>query len=123
MKKKIFVVEDSPMDIANISRLLEKLGHDYVIIEDGFTAANTIKRTDEHINLVILDLNLPEIDGISILGDIRTNKPNLPVIVLSSTEDAEEISQINDLGATHFLQKPAKLETLDAAINSALNIS
>jgi DNA-binding response OmpR family regulator len=120
---RIIVVEDSPMDLAYVSKLLSKLGYQHDSIDDGFEAAVQIKKSTILYDLVLLDINLPMIDGISLLGDIRANKPNLPVIVLSGTCDEDEISQVKQLGASDFISKPATLEILDKAIKKALKVS
>ena len=124
MKKRIFVVEDNPIDLAIICKMLDNLGYDTLTAEDGFTATQIIKhKHDEQIDLVLLDLNIPEIDGISVLGDIRANRPHIPVIILSSSEDVDDAVQTLKLGAADFLSKPPQIGRLEISIKNALKLN
>jgi len=68
--------------------------------------------------LVLLDLNLPDMTGLDILGKIKAN-PRLrrsPVIVLTTTDDSREIQRCYDLGANVYITKPVNYESFASAI-------
>jgi DNA-binding response OmpR family regulator len=71
-------------------------------------------------DLLLLDLNLPRIDGVTILRQLRVQKPSLPVLVLSARNRVEEKVQCLDLGADDFLAKPFAFAELSARIRALL---
>jgi CheY-like chemotaxis protein len=68
--------------------------------------------------LVLLDLNLPEVDGYEILERLKTEEitKNLPVIVLTTTDNPKEINRCYDLGCNVYITKPVEYESFSAAI-------
>lgn len=74
----------------------------------------------ENYDLVILDLNLPKMDGIDVLGKIREEKPNLKVIILSARSSVSDKVMGLDIGANDYLTKPFEFEELEARIRSLL---
>lgn len=71
-------------------------------------------------DLLLLDLGLPQLDGISVLRQVRIRKPSLPVLVLSARNRIEERVQCLDLGADDFLSKPFAFAELSARIRALL---
>lgn len=104
-KKTILIVED---EFINREILKNILCHDYDLLtaEDGKTALEILKEKQEDISLVLLDLILPEMSGMEILGQMKsdTNLNNIPVIVLTS-DKGQEVECL-DLGASDFISKP-----------------
>ena len=104
-KKIILIVED---EFINREILKNILCHDYELLtaEDGKTALEILKEKNEEISLVLLDLILPEMSGMEILGQMQsdTHLNNIPVIVLTS-DKGQEVECL-DLGASDFISKP-----------------
>lgn len=115
---RILVVDDEPMVLDLLQKALTRKGHE-VIKADGGRKAIQLFRQD-HPDLTILDLNLPDINGIDVLREIRSVDPHTPVIILTGagTEDLEK--QARALGATDFLKKGFSLHELGAALKRVL---
>ena len=74
-------------------------------------------------DLVILDFNLPRHDGISILRNVHTRKPSMPVLVLTARSQVEDRVQCLDMGADDYLVKPISFSELSARIRALLRCS
>ena len=116
-KYKILLVEDEGNILNFVTALLE--ANDYqVITAKNYEMAKTMYAS--HIpDLVILDLGLPDKDGSTLLGDIRT-KDLTPVIVLSARSEEREKVKILDLGANDYVTKPFGSDELLARVRTAL---
>lgn len=76
---------------------------------------------DEEYDLVVLDLNLPEMSGLEVLSRLKQEKPALPVLILSANHQLETKLSGFELGASDYLTKPFHFEELDARIRVLLN--
>ena len=120
MGYKILVVDDEP-EIRDLLRLyLEKDGYDVVEAADGAQALSALQEEslqNEGIDLVILDIMMPGIDGYRVLQNIRGNS-NIPVIMLSAKgADSDKILGL-DLGADDYITKPFQPLEAVARVNS-----
>ena len=117
MALKVLIVDDDFINRKLLSTLLKKNPSvaEMVEADNGSTALDKLKR-DPSINLILLDIMMPVVDGIEFLKIFRSNMANshIPVIVLS-TDDTRK-SKVFDNGANDFLRKPVKEETLNAKI-------
>jgi two-component system, chemotaxis family, chemotaxis protein CheY len=118
--KKILVVDDSPTIRKLIGYVLKK--KDYVTeeAEDGMDAME--KLSSSEIDLVIVDLNMPNMDGISFVRNLRSSYYNLdlPVIMLTTTSDDDLRKEAYGAGVNMFLNKPIQPEVLIYKIESLL---
>jgi two-component system alkaline phosphatase synthesis response regulator PhoP len=112
MKKRILVVDDEK-NIRDLLKFnLEKEGYDIVQAKDGKEALEKVK---DNIDLVVLDLMLPEIDGLNVCKKIRSDEKlgDLPIIMLTAkSEDIDRIIGL-ELGADDYLAKPFSLAELE----------
>ena len=120
-KGTILLVEDEDTLRRVMKDLLEQEG--YVICEarDG---AEALEQVDRHNpDLVLLDLNLPNVDGYSVLTQLRSRPAtaDLPVVVLSARGDEDSEVRVLQLGATDFLTKPFRPRALSARLAATLN--
>ena len=118
-RHKVLIVEDE-QDIAGlIKHALERGGDaEAEIVASGDAALRAAaERTPD---LIILDLNLPDINGIDVLREIRSVEPHTPVIILTGAGRGEVENQARELGVTDFLQKGFSLHELGAALNRVL---
>jgi two-component system copper resistance phosphate regulon response regulator CusR len=118
---RIMVAEDDAALAKFVSQGLEAEHYTVDVVPDGErarTAAN-----DFNYDLVILDLNLPSLDGISVLRQLRLKKPTLPVLVLTQRTRVEERVQCLDTGADDYLGKPFSFSELLARIRALLRRS
>jgi len=105
MKKRILIIEDNPMVVKSLEFKLTKDGYDVVVAEDGRKALEILKE-DDAIELVITDLMLPYITGTELIEHIRNNTPTMPIIVLSTSNQGEIITDAFLMGVNDFITKP-----------------
>jgi DNA-binding response OmpR family regulator len=105
MKKRILIIEDNPMVVKSLEFKLTKDGYDVVVAEDGRKALEILKE-DDAIELVITDLMLPYITGTELIEHIRNNTPTMPIIVLSTSNQEEIITDAFLMGVNDFITKP-----------------
>jgi two-component system KDP operon response regulator KdpE len=114
---KIMVVDDEP-PIRKLLRMgLTSQGYQVLEAPNGKTALELLAKKP---NLVILDLGLPDIDGLELLRRIRHRQENLPVVVLSSRGDEPGKVAALDLGADDYVTKPFGMDELFARMRAAL---
>ena len=115
---KILVIDDDARDRDLLAAVLEERGYEVMLADNGGTGLMLCHR--RHPDAVVLDLHMPGIDGRSLLRQLRTLHPSLPVVVFSrySTEEVEQ--EMLDLGATAFIQKAFSLHQLGLALQEVL---
>ena len=113
---RILVVDDDPGLLRTLGIGLRALGHDVLPAADGRTALQAAH--DDDPDLVVLDLGLPDIDGVEVLRRLRTWTP-VPVIVLSARADSSDKVEALDLGADDYVTKPFGMDELAARIRAA----
>jgi len=112
---KILLLEDEVMLNESIQEFLEELGHNVQSCLDGAKALERIK--DHAFDLMILDINVPNIDGLSFLEMVQSYKIHTPAIYISALVDIEDISRAYDLGCNDYLKKPFHLKELALRID------
>lgn len=115
--KKIAVVEDEIYTREELCSMLEKAG--YSVLEVTVFADAVEQITDLNPDLVILDLNLPQISGFQICRDIK-QKTSIPVLVLTSRDQITDELQALQVGADEYLTKPCRKERFLARITNIL---
>jgi len=112
---KILLLEDEVMLNESIVEYLESQGHQIDTYFDGLKAFESIKKTS--YDLLILDINVPGMDGLSFLEKIHSLKIHVPTIYISALVDIEDISRAYDLGCYDYLKKPFHLKELSLRID------
>ena len=118
---RILVAEDDPALASFVKKGLEAEHYAVDVSADGEQARAMAGEFD--YDLVILDLNLPRLDGVSILRYLRTKKPTMPILVLTGRNRVEDRVQCLDLGADDYLIKPFSFSELSARIRALLRRS
>lgn len=119
-KHKILVIEDDPAIMNLIKTTLETQGYQYQTAKNG--AGALLDAVSYNADVVILDLGLPDMDGIDIIKKIRSWS-NVPIIVVSArSEDKDKVDAL-DAGADDYLTKPFSIEELLARVRVALRRS
>jgi CheY-like chemotaxis protein len=115
---KILVIDDDARDRGLLVAVLEERGYEVILADNGGTGLMLCHRQTP--DAVVLDLNMPGIDGRSILQQLRILHPTLPVVVFSGhgTEVVEQ--EMLDQGATAFIQKAFSLDQLGLALQEVL---
>lgn len=111
----ILVVEDSKPVSLVISRVIEELGHQYVLAADGETALRLFEQRD--IDLLIIDVELPGPDGFAIAREVRRNHAKLPIMVISGNSSEDYRQQSEQAGADLFVSKPLRPSQLRAHLS------
>lgn len=115
---KIFLLEDERMLSEAINEYLIALGHRVVVCYDGSEALVRIQA--ENFDLLILDINVPGIDGLDLLEQLHVLKIRPPAIYISALADIEGISRAYDLGCYDYLKKPFHLKELSLRIDKVM---
>ena len=118
---RILAVDDSPAMRQMVSVTLRSAGHEVVEAFDGREALDIAKR-EPAVDLVITDINMPNMDGITLVRELR-GRPNykfVPMLVLTTEATAERKQQGKAAGATGWLVKPFNPERLLATIAKVL---
>jgi two-component system copper resistance phosphate regulon response regulator CusR len=115
---KVLIVDDEDQFAAFVKKGLEAAGF---TVDRAATAAEGMEAAlHEGVSLVLLDVGLPDIDGFSLLAQLRQERPNLPVIMLTARGEVEDRVRGLDLGANDYLPKPFAFTELVARIRSQL---
>ncbi len=114
---KILVVDDHPLILEALKQVLRDLQPDIEVLE-ARDAAQALEQCRAHddLSLVLLDLTLPQTHGLDLLGQLRGASPDVPVVVLSATEDRETVLRAIHEGAMGFIPKTSRTEVLIAAL-------
>ena len=118
MEKVILLVEDDPAIIRLLKVALETNGYKPVIAKNGINGLSSY--LSEHPDLVLLDLGLPDIDGMEVLSQIRDISEKIPIIVVSARGSESEKVEALDAGADDYVTKPFNVAELMARIRASL---
>jgi DNA-binding response OmpR family regulator len=113
----LLVVDDEPMVREVVTRYLEQAGHRVSVVGDGAAALTAL--ADERFDLIVLDLMLPNVDGLSVLREVRQVSAT-PVIVLTARGDEGDRILGLQLGADDYIVKPFSPRELVARVTSVL---
>lgn len=121
MKKTIMVADDSPIIRKLIAFTLSIKGYEIVSVNDGMEALETLPK--ENIDLIITDLNMPNVDGFELIKAVRSNDElkSTPIIVLSNLSETDDIEKALEFGADSYLIKPFEQKTIINEVSKYLN--
>lgn len=115
---RILVVEDNVTLAGGLERIMRQNGYAVDVVHDGASAEAVI--ATEKFDVVILDLNLPEIDGLSVLRGIRSRQIETAVLILTARDAPQDRVKGLDLGADDYLTKPFDVGELEARVRALL---
>jgi DNA-binding response OmpR family regulator len=115
---RILVVEDEPRILAFVARGLEAEGFAVDAATDGVNALRRARA--ERYDVVVLDLLLPRLDGLTVLRALRQERPELPVVILSARTDLATKLRGFQFGANDYVSKPFSLDELIARVRVQL---
>jgi len=118
-KINILIVDDHPMVLEGLRSLLSGIGYLQIagIANNAFEAIDVIKNTA--VQVAIVDINLPDINGIELTKKIKTEYPAIKVLAMSTFKERSYISQMIQNGASGYLVKSASKEEIEEAILTA----
>ncbi len=115
---KILVIDDSPSIRASLDILLREAGYEVLVAANGWTGMACYLQ--EHPDVILLDLNMPVLDGISVLAQIRATDLNQKVIVMTGDTNPDTERNVRALGVSEFIIKGVSLQTLTDAVKHLL---
>lgn len=120
-KRLILIVDDDELNSIAFAKRLEHKGFCTKVTTNSHTALEFIKK--EHVDLVLLDIVMPDIDGISLLKEIRTkySSEDLPVIMVTAIDDSSDIFDAFEAGANDYITKPVNIDAATSRIRGQLN--
>lgn len=118
MNPKILIVDDEPDVCEVISNFLGKRGYDVITANDGQEALS--KLSTEKPDLILLDIRMPEMDGMECLRRIKELDKEVPVIMVTCVTNIDIARKSMELGATDYLTKPLGYSALETAISMHL---
>ncbi len=111
---KILIVDDEENARFGLSKLLSQEGYDVESVANGFEALEFLRRRE--VNLVITDIKMPRMDGITFLKEINRHYPSTHVIMITAFGGVESYLEAMNLGAFEYIHKPVKLDELKSVM-------
>lgn len=116
---KILLLEDDYTYKESIKELLEEMGYEVDDFDDGEAALDAL--FDKSYQLALLDIRVPSIDGYEILKEVRKAKRDLPIILITSLTDINNLSLGYELGCNDYIRKPFSLKELRYRVSQTIN--
>lgn len=111
---RILLVDDEENARLALSRILSKEGYLVASVSNGFEALSYMREQD--VNLIVTDINMPEMDGISFLKEVNKSFPGSNVIMITAYGGVESYIEAINLGAFEYINKPVKVEELKSIL-------
>lgn len=118
--KKVLIVDDDRAIRRTLEMRLLRDGYAVETAADGITGVE--KGLEEAVDIVLLDLQLPGMDGFDVLRELKQSRPSLPVVVITAYDDMQTAIEAIRLGAIDHLGKPLDLEELDEVLDKAFEM-
>jgi DNA-binding NtrC family response regulator len=117
MSEKVLLVDDEKDFLTIMTERMTARGMDVTTAESATEALSIIEK--QTFDAIVMDFQMPEMDGVSALKAIKEKRPELQVILLTGYATVEKTVEAMKIGATDFLEKPADLEALTEKIKNA----
>jgi DNA-binding response OmpR family regulator len=121
MKYTILLLEDDLQLSDTIKQFLQMKGYEVYVAYDGFSAWDLVY--EKHIDLILLDVKVPNMSGFEVLKNIRSKKIDTPVIFITSLSSADDVERGFELGCDDFIRIPFALKELLVRVESLLKRS
>jgi len=115
---KVLVIEDEPKVRITLDMLLRPQGYEVIHAANGLTGLQLYRQ--EHPDVVLLDLKMPKLDGVTVLTQIRSVDRTLPVVVLTGNTTPETEREVRALGVSGFIVKGSSLHSLGDTLKHLL---
>ena len=123
MSSTILIADDDPVQRRLLEAMVRRFGYQVETVDGGEAAVARLEAADQpDVNLLILDLVMPDLDGMGVLGRLRERKHTTPVIVQTAHGSIEAVISAMRAGATDFVVKPVGAERLQISIKNALRV-
>jgi CheY-like chemotaxis protein len=123
MERTILLIEDDPLSARLVDLILKSEGHQVIITRDGFEGLEVAKNTS--LDLVLLDLMLPKMDGFEVLRQLRADPKtaDVRVVIVSAKSQPADKERAAELGVNAYLTKPYRKVELLELVRSFLSES
>ena len=125
MTRNVLYIEDNEDAVIFFNRIVNKLGdYKFKITEDGPSAFKLLDEKEFAPEMILLDINLPGMNGFEILQHLRTTNTtykHVPVIMFTSSDDYKDIEKSYEFGANAYLIKPTNLRSLREVLSDTFN--
>jgi len=118
--ESVLVVEDEQSLRGLLCLILNQRGYRVQSAADGLAAAELLVSSPTPIDVILLDFNMPGVDGIEVYKKVLQTRPNAKVIVISGNLSVESKAEFTKLGQKDFLEKPFRLEDIGQRIRRVL---
>lgn len=113
--KRILVVDDEENARIALSKILAREGYEVASAGNGYEALNYLR--GQEVELIITDINMPEMNGMAFLRELNRSHPASNVIMITAYGEVESYIEAMNLGAFEYINKPVKLEELNRIID------
>ena len=117
---KILVIDDEAHARVLLDIHLSRRGYDVVLAGDGWRGLQLYHQ--EHPDVILLDLNMPELDGVTVLKKIRAVDLKQPVIVLTADSNPETEQQVRAIGVHEFIMKSSSMHLLESTLTHLVTV-
>lgn len=120
ISRTILVTEDNPTNLKLVRDILESQGYKILEAMSGADAIKSVKENKEKISLILMDLQLPDINGLDVIKTLKsdTTTKKIPIIVVSAYAMEKDIENALKAGCDDYITKPINLVSFIARVNS-----
>ncbi|MCA0406632.1 MAG: response regulator, partial [Proteobacteria bacterium] len=119
----LLIVDDDPVQRRLLTEMVKRFGYEAEAVESGAQALDRVKdRTKPHVDVMVLDLVMPDLDGMAVLERLREVEDRPPVIVQTAHGSIETVISAMRAGAVDFVVKPVGAERLSVSIKNAMRV-
>ncbi len=122
MSSLVLIVDDDPVQRRVLETLVRRFGYECETVDSGAAALQRLQSRSPEVDLVILDLVMPDVDGMTVLARMREQKSPVPAIVQTAHGSIDAVISAMRAGATDFVVKPVGAERLQVSIKNALRV-
>ncbi len=121
MSEVVLIVDDDPVQRRLLETAIQRFGYLTIVADSGDAAVKLLTGPDARIDAMVLDLVMPDLDGLGVLAFMRDAGLNIPVIVQTAHGGIDNVVSAMRAGATDFVVKPASPERLEVSLRNALS--
>ncbi len=122
-KLNILLIDDEFMVLELASEILTYLGHKVYIANSGLDGLKIYKENQNIIDVIIVDLLMPDMNGKEFYDKVRAFDPDVPIIISTGISEAKEKETLKNLQVVDFLEKPYTVPQLEATINKVKKLA
>ena len=122
MRDTILIIDDYESSREVLQTIVEMMGYKTALCDDGAEGIRFMVEHHKSILMIFLDIYMPQVDGISTLGHLRNHYPDVPVAVITGTDDTDDETVVRNLGAASFISKPFPGELIRETVRALVNV-